>query len=62
MRMIPYHMMESFGSNGTGFMLYVNCRATGVREKLIFGMPQVLVCTCVWDGRGGEGRGGGGEG
>ena len=43
-------MVESFGSSGTGFMLYVNSRAVGVREKMTFGMPQVLVCTaCVWE-------------
>ena len=51
-------MVESFGSSGTGFMLYVNSRAVGVREKMTFGMPQVLVCAaCVWEA-GEEGRGG----
>ena len=55
-------MVESFGSSGTDFMLYINDRAMGIREKMIFGMPQILVCTCVWEGGvrgvGGDGRGG----
>lgn len=52
-------MVESFGSSGTDFMLYINDRAMGIREKMIFGMPQVLVCTCAWEGGvGGGGRGG----
>ena len=48
--------MGSFGASGADFMLYICDKAMGIKEKMIFGMPQVLVSMCV--GRR-QGRGGG---